>query len=51
MHVRQPARIESKRNIDMQRDEYVTTMRYGTGFFRPENFVDVITDTDQVYSA
>jgi hypothetical protein len=50
MHVRQPARVESKRNIDMQRDEYVTTMRYGTGFFRPENFVNILTDTDQVYA-
>ena len=51
MHTRQPARVESKRNIDMQRDEYVTTMRYGLGFFRPENHVTILTDTDQVYSS
>ena len=51
MHTRQPARVESKRNIDMQRDEYVTTMRYGVGFFRPENHVTILTDTDQVYSS
>lgn len=48
--VRQPPRVESKRNIDRQREEHVTTMRYGFGFYRPENFVCVISDTDQVYA-
>lgn len=47
---RQSPKVESKRNIDRQRDEYVTTMRYGLGFYRPENFVCVLTDTDQVYA-
>ena len=47
---RQPPRVESKRNVDRQRDEFVTTMRYGLGFYRPENFVCVLTDTDQVYA-
>lgn len=42
---RQPARVESKRNIDFQRDEYVTTARYGTKLFRPENLVCVLADT------
>lgn len=45
---RQPARVESKRNIDYQRDEYVTTARYGAKLYRPENLVCVLTDTDQV---
>lgn len=45
---RQPARVESKRNIDFQRDEYVTTARYGTKLFRPENLVCVLTQTDAV---
>lgn len=48
--IRQPVRIDSKYNMDFQRDEYVTTMRYGLAFHRPENFVAVITDTDQVYA-
>lgn len=46
--VRQPPRVESFRNIDLQRDQYVTTCRYGFKLFRPENLVVVITDTDQV---
>lgn len=45
---RQPARVESERNKDYQRDEYVTTARYGAKLFRPENLVCVLTDTDQV---
>lgn len=45
---RQPARVESERNKDYQRDEFVTTARYGVKLFRPENLVCVLTDTDQV---
>jgi len=47
--IRQPAKVDSEYNKDLQRDEYVTTMRYGMKLFRPENLVCVVTDTDQVY--
>ena len=45
---RQPIKVESERNKDYQRDEYVTTARYGVKLYRPENLVVVLTDTDQV---
>lgn len=45
---RQQPRVESERNKDYQRDEFLTTARYGTKLFRPENLVVGITDTDQV---
>lgn len=48
--IRQPAKVDSEYNKDYQRDEYVTTMRYGMKLFRPENLVCVVTDTDQVYA-
>lgn len=48
--IRQPVRVDTKYNMDFQRDEFVTTMRYGLGFHRPENFVTILTDTDQVYA-
>lgn len=48
--VRQPVKVDSEYNKDYQRDEYVTTMRYGVKLFRPENLVVVLTDTDQVYA-
>ena len=41
--VRQPPRVESERNKDLQRDEYVVTTRYGLGFYRPENMVTILT--------
>lgn len=47
--VRQPPRVESERNKDFQRDEYVVTTRYGLKLYRPEAFVTILTDTDQVY--
>lgn len=46
--VRQPPKVDSSYNKDLQRDEYVTTCRYGFKLFRPENMVVVVTDTDQV---
>lgn len=46
--IRQAPRVESERNKDFQRDEYVTTMRYGVKGYRPENMVVVLTDTDVV---
>jgi hypothetical protein len=42
---RQMPRVETKRNPDFQRDEFVTTCRYGRKLYRPENFVVVLTDT------
>jgi hypothetical protein len=46
--IRQPPKVDSEYNKDYQRDEYVTTCRYGFKLFRPENMVVVVTDTDQV---
>ena len=45
---RQMPEVESEYNKDFQRDEYITTSRYGVKLFRPENLVCVLTDTDQV---
>ena len=42
--IRQSPKVDSEYNKDLQREEYVTTMRYGLDLFRPENFVTVITD-------
>lgn len=46
--VRQAPKVDSEYNKDMQREEYVTTCRYGFKLYRPENMVVVISDTDQV---
>jgi len=46
--IRQAPRVDSEYNKDLQRDEYVTTARWGFKLFRPENLVVVLTDTDQV---
>ncbi len=46
--IRQPPKVDSEFNKDLQRDEYVTTMRYGLKVFRPENLVVILTDDDQV---
>lgn len=45
---RQMPTVESEYNKDKQREEYVTTARYGVKLFRPENLVVVLSDTDQV---
>jgi hypothetical protein len=42
--VRQPPKVDSDYNKDLQREEYVTTARYGLDLFRPENFIAVLTD-------
>ena len=36
---RQMPKVDSEYNKDYQREEYVTTARYGVKLFRPENFV------------
>jgi len=46
--VRQQPKVDSEYNKDYQRDEYVTTARWGFKLFRPENLVTILTDTDQV---
>lgn len=46
--LRQPPKVDSEYNKDMQREEYVTTARYGFKLFRPENLVTILSDTDQV---
>lgn len=46
--VRQAPKVDSEFNKDLQREEYVTTARYGFKLYRPENMVVVLTDTDQV---
>lgn len=42
--LRQPPKVDSSYNKDFQRDEYVTTARWGFKLFRPENLVVVVTD-------
>jgi hypothetical protein len=42
--VRQPPMVDSEYNKDLQREEFVTTMRYGMKLYRPENLVVVLTD-------
>jgi hypothetical protein len=46
--IRQAPRVDSDFNKDYQREEHVTTARWGFKLYIPENFVTVITDTDQV---
>lgn len=46
--LRQPPKVDTDYNKDLQREEYVTTARYGVKLYRPENLVTVISATDQV---
>jgi len=45
---RQMPKVDSEYNKDFQREEYVTTARYGVKLYRPENLVCILSDTDQV---
>ena len=45
---RQMPEVDGEYNKDFQRDEYVTTARYGLKVFRPENLVVCISDTTVV---
>lgn len=45
---RQMPTVDGEWNKDFQREEYLTTARYGLKVYRPENLVVVLTDTDQV---
>jgi len=41
---RQMPKVDGEYNKDFQREEYVTTCRYGLKLYRPENFVTVLSD-------
>jgi hypothetical protein len=43
---RQLPTVDSEFNKDLQRDEYVTTCRYGVKLFRPENLVTILSKGD-----
>ncbi len=43
---RQLPEVDSQYNQDLQREEYVTTARYGVKLYRPENFVVVISQVN-----
>jgi hypothetical protein len=43
---RQSPKVDFEYNKNRQRDEYVTTARYGVKLYRPENMVRVITKTN-----
>jgi hypothetical protein len=45
---RQMPKVDSDYNKDYQREEHVTTARYGVKLYRPENLVVCLTDTDVV---
>lgn len=45
---RQMPTVDGEYNKDLQREEYVTTARYGLKVYRPENLVVVLTDTDVI---
>lgn len=45
---RQMPEVDTDYNKDFQREEYVTTARYGLKVYRPENLVVVLTDTDVI---
>lgn len=42
---RQPPKVDSEYNKDFQREEYLTTARYGLKVYRPENLGVVVTTT------
>lgn len=43
--LRQQPKVDSEYNKDYQREEYVTTCRWGFKLYRPENFVTVLSDS------
>ena len=45
---RQMPKVDSQYNMNKQREEYVTTARYGLKVYRPENLVVILTDNDQI---
>lgn len=47
-NIRQPPKVDTEYNKDLQREEYVTTCRWGFKLYRPENMVVVLSDQSQV---
>jgi hypothetical protein len=45
---RQPLQVDGEYNKDFQREEYVTTARWGLKVYRPENLVVCISDSSQL---
>lgn len=45
---RQMPQVDAEYNKDFQRDEYVTTARYGLKIYRPENLVTVLSNSASV---
>jgi hypothetical protein len=45
---RQMPKVDGEYNKDFQREEYVTTARYGLKVYRPENLIVVLSDTNVV---
>lgn len=45
---RQQPEVESKYNMDYQREEYLLTARYGLKVYRPENLVVMINDSTRL---
>lgn len=45
---RQMPKVDGKYNQDFQRDEFVTTARWGVKIFRPENLVTILSDPSAV---
>jgi hypothetical protein len=45
---RQMPKVDGEYNKDFQREEYVTTCRYGVKIFRPENLVTILSDPSAV---
>jgi len=47
--VRQAPKVDSEYNKDLQREEYVTTARYGFKLYRPENLVTILSNSAITY--
>ena len=45
---RQMPKVDGEFNKDFQREEYVTTARYGVKIYRPENLVTILSDPTAV---
>lgn len=45
---RQSPKVDAEFNKDFQREEYVTTCRYGVKLYRPENFITVLSSTNVI---
>lgn len=48
--LRQPPKVDSSYNKDLQREEFVTTARWGFKLYRPENMVVVVSSPSQIYA-